>query len=179
MRFHKSSLIKSIGVAFVLAFVFNAQAGSWQEHEAKLATQRQRVKDAEEQIKALIHKKHESNDQSEIKTIIAEIGTEHEAYTKASKILEGEELHVRFKHPEHMEKSLVQYTRHTKSIEELENEIGIDGRLDRIKVKVLATFPIPDHLKQTSAAPKIHPAFRKPASVDDDADQSEHITLTK
>ncbi|MES2854513.1 MAG: hypothetical protein V4692_01565 [Bdellovibrionota bacterium] len=182
MRSHKSSLKKAftlLVISFACASV--SSAGTWQEHEAKLSGLRQKVKDTEAETKHLIEAKNHAHDQSEVKALVEQIGVSHQAFIKAATQLDTEELHVRFKHPEHAEKADVKYARrHTKSLDEMEGEIGIDGRLDRLKARVLATFPISKKNEAVHSEPKIHPAFRKPASVvQSDDDKPESIKLVK
>ena len=57
---------------------------------------------------------------------------------------EEERLHVRFKHPDRNDTVERQYARYRlKSLQEMEKETGLDGRLSRIKARVMATFPLP------------------------------------
>jgi DNA-binding MarR family transcriptional regulator len=179
MRFHKLSLLNLASALLAVLISMPAFAGNWGEHETKLALLRQRVKDAETETMHLIEEKRNTHDQAAVKQIIEQIGISHEAFTKAAKQLEAEELHVRFKHPEHAEKADVKYTRrHTKSLDDMEAEVGLDGRLDKIKAQVLSTFPVPKLLEASHVDAKLLPMLRKPASVEDE-DAPEKITLVK
>ncbi|HVK60209.1 MAG TPA: hypothetical protein VM432_01615, partial [Bdellovibrionales bacterium] len=126
----RSQALKFSLIAAIIMMVSNAHAGTWGEHESKLATLRQRVKDGEAEVKHLIEAKRHAHDEAEVKTLVEQIATSHKSLTEFAKKLDAEELHVRFKHPEHAEKADVKYTRRNlKSLEQLESEVGIDARL--------------------------------------------------
>ena len=60
----------------------------------------------------------------------------------------------------------------------MEEEFGLDGRLDHAKTKILSIFPIPPPPTVASKDLKIHPSLRKPASAADE-DAPEKVKLVK
>jgi len=99
----------------------------------------------EKDIHHLIEEKRHTQDPAKIAQIMREIGERHRALEKTAKSYEEERMHVRFEHPERADQLERQYVRHeVRSLEEMENDVGIDGRLDRIRALVLMTFPIPE-----------------------------------
>ncbi|MEK7356566.1 MAG: hypothetical protein AAB250_08960, partial [Bdellovibrionota bacterium] len=113
-----------------------------------------------------------------VKRLVDQIAENYKKLKKASKDHEALWLHIRFKHPEQAQTLDKRYTRFKlKSLEDMEAEVGIDGRLDRVKSRVMATFPAPELVEEKKDDSKVHPFFRRPASVDDDA--IEEIKLSK
>ncbi len=159
-----------------------AHAGPWPEHLAKISKLKSEVDALEGEIKHMIHEKREMHVDSEVRALTEEIATKYKSLKEASDKLEEETTHIRFKHPEQADQLDRKYTRHhLKSIDDLESEVGIDGRLDRIKRRVEATFPTPEQKRALTEAPKINPFFvRKPASLEDgDDDTPDKIVLKK
>lgn len=186
MRFRKSGqLIKSIcflAAALVIALPSLSFAdGNYQDHETKRLTLEREVEALEQEMKGLIHHQHQAHGNDEVKRIVDTLAATHKKYSKTLKDYEELRLHVRFKHPDEADQSERNYRRFTvKSLKELESEVGLDGRLDRIKQRVLATFPIPQLEKEKEPEPKVHPFFRKPASETGAEDEShERIKLVK
>ena len=156
-----------------------AHAGPWPEHLAKISKLKSEVDALESEIKHMIHEKHESHVESQVREITVSIAEKYKTLKEAADKLEEETTHIRFKHPEQADKLDRKYTRRAKSLDDLESEVGIDGRLDRIKRKVAATFPTPELKRQMTEAPKINPFFlRTPASLEDD-DTQKKIVLKK
>jgi hypothetical protein len=166
---------------FVLMLLVSANplfAGPLEEHDMERSAVRVRVNILENEIKELIHQKKKTDDQAELKQIIDSLASKHAAYVKAVNEFREIDLHVRFKHPDQYEEQQAaeqalaeasgrRYVNvQAKSLEELASEVGIDGRLERIKSKVVTTFPIAEKYKPTKGPPKIHPHFRKPASLE-------------
>jgi hypothetical protein len=133
------------------------------------------IETQEHDIKTLIEHKRHANDTKQLQGIIKEIADKHAALKTLTEDYAKERQHVRFQHPEKNETVERVYTRHEfKTVEDLEREMGLDGRLDRLKARVLATFPIPE--KEVKPERKVGP-FRLPASkpVDEDAPDQVHL----
>lgn len=166
-------------LAFVMLVSSSAHAGPWPEHLAKISKLKTEVDALESEIKHMIHEKRESHIESEVREITVSIAEKYKTLKESADKLDEETAHIRFKHPEQADKLDRKYTRRAKTLDDLESEVGIDGRLDRIKRKVAATFPTPEQKREATEAPKINPFFvRLPASIEDD-DSQEKITLKK
>lgn len=122
-----------------------AYARPWNEHQNHLNAAVRQMQMAEADIHHLIEEKRHTQDQAKIAQIMREIAERHRALEKTSKDYEEERMHVRFEHPERADQLEHQYVRHEmRSLEEMEDDVGIDGRLDRVRALVLMTFPIPE-----------------------------------
>jgi hypothetical protein len=190
MRSHKDSL-KFAAALIVLTISMHAYANEeaassgpagsgFIARMTKISALKRETEDLEEQIKHLIEEKRESHDEKAVRTMTVEIAEKYRALETASEKLEAETVQVRFHYPEQAEKIDRKYVRFKKkSMKELESEAGIDGKLDRIRERVLATFPVPEIEKAKTEAPKISPlVVRQPASVED-SDVPEKIVLKK
>lgn len=157
-----------------------ANAGPWAEHLSKIPALKRDVEGLEGEIKHLIHEKRESHNEEDVKNLTHEIAEKYKSLRETGEKLEAETEHVRFKHPEQADTLDRQYVRYkTKTLGEIEGEVGIDGKLDRIRTHVLATFPVPPEAEEKSVEPKVNPFFiRAPASAEDQ-DAPEKIILKK
>lgn len=191
MRSRKDIILKIFAAVLSMATASHALAGEegggtgpggsgFTAHLTKISALKKETEELEEQIKKLIEEKRETQDEAAVRSMTQEISEKYRALETASDKLEAETVEVRFHYPEEAEKLDRKYVRFKKkSLKELEGEAGIDGRLDRIRQHVLATFPVPELEKAKEEAPKINPIFlRKPASVEDD-DVPEKIVLKK
>lgn len=141
-KVHK--IILSVLVPMVF-FGFSAHAAdSWAEHSGHLVALAKQIESIENDIHATIEEKHKTEDAKQLKEMIDTIAAKHKSLTGVAKDYEEELNLVRFKFPERAEKLDRKYVHyHVKSIQEMEKETGLDGRLDHAKARVLATFPIP------------------------------------
>lgn len=149
-------------------------------HLAKMTALQRETEELEEQIKKLVAEKREADDETQVRNMTNEIAQKYKTLTETGKKFEDEANLIRFKFPEQADKLERKYIRFTsKSLKQIEGEVGIDAKLDKIHEQVLATFPVPEIEAAKKAPPKISPIFlRKPASVDDE-DVPEKIVLTK
>jgi hypothetical protein len=158
----------------------SAHAGPWSQHLMAISKLKAEVDALEGEIKHMIHERRESHVESEVRELTVSIAEKYKALKESSDKLEEETTHIRFKHPEQADQLDRKYTRHhLKSLDDLASEVGIDGRLDRIKRKVAATFPTPEQKRAETEPPKINPFFRKPASLEEDSEAPEKIVLKK
>lgn len=180
MRSLRSRVLEVVISGLVIGHGATAFAGKWAEHAANLNTLSAKLAHGEEEIKKLIEHKQHTDNPEELREIVNQIASKHKELEEVSRDYEKERLHVRFQHPDRAETGERKYERFTlKSVKEIENEMGMDGRLDRIKSRVLSTFPVPEvPKKQAAEAPKIQP-FRKPASHASDEEAPERIRLVK
>jgi hypothetical protein len=148
-------------------------------HVAKMTALKKETEELEEQIKKLVEEKRETDDDAAVRSMTLEIAEKYKALELAGEKLEAETVLVRFHYPEQADQLDRKYVRFkTKSLKDLENEAGIDGKLDRVHERVLATFPVPEIEKAKNSPPKVSPFFiRKPASLEEDV--PEKIILKK
>ncbi len=165
--------------AFVLSILTAGVASSavaepWAQHASRLPTLAKKIEDNEKEIKSLIEQKNHTENPSALHDIVRSLAEKHKTLAETSAEYETERLHVRFKHPDRAAVVDRQYVHYKlKTIDELANEVGLDGRLDRLKAKVIATFPTPAPVEKTKSD-----TSRKPAAVDDE-DAPERIHLEK
>ena len=148
---------------------------SWAEHSGRLVALSKQIESIENDIHASVEEKRKTEEPKQLKEIIESIAAKHKSLTDVAKDYEVELNLVRFRFPERAEKLDRKYVHyHIKSIQDMEKEMGLDGRLDHAKVRVLATFPIP----KTPETPKavddeslpraLKERLRHPASEDSD-----------
>jgi hypothetical protein len=162
----------------LLAFASVANARPWSEHSGHLAMLSKQMETHENEIKALIDHKRHTTDAKHIAELIKQIDENHKALVKVGKEYEEERQHVRFQHPEKNDQLDRTYVRHdVKSVEDIENELGLDARLDRVKARALMMFPLPEKEQKVAMPKAIY--SRRPASQDNDEDAPEKIHLIK
>jgi hypothetical protein len=162
-----------------LSWGLAAEAGnSWHEHVQKLQQLRGQINNFEHEIHGLIAAKKKTEDPAQIKEITNEMAKQYAELVKISQEYEEIRLHLRFKHPDRDLASERNYSRHQlKSLKDMESEFGLDGRLDRLKSRILVTFPHPVTEKPKNEITLPHTEVRKPASVEDDEEKPERIIL--
>jgi hypothetical protein len=175
----KWTLVKcSVAVIAIFMIATIASARPWAEHSSHLAMLNKLMETNENEIKALIDHKRHTTDSKHISELIKQIDEHHKALVKAAKDYEEERQHVRFQHPEKNDQLDRTYVRHdVKSVEDIENELGLDARLDRVKARALMMFPLPQKEKKVAMPVTIY--SRKPASDISDEDRPEKIHLVK
>lgn len=175
MRFLKSKALNLAAVALLVST--SAWAGTWAEHSGRLGALQKQMDGYESEIKELIDHKRHVNDQKVLKEIVRQIGEKHKSLVESAKTYEDLRQHIRFQHPDKNLTAERQYVRYNvKSIEQMENEIGLDGRLDRIKSRVLATFPVPERTEEERKPASLG---KKPTDTTPDEDIPDSVTLRK
>jgi hypothetical protein len=150
-----------------------AIAGGWTEHSIRLGQLKVQIETAEKEIQELIEEKQHTKDEEHIFAIMHRISEHHKAIEKYAHTYEEERQHVRFEHPEKNDQIDRVYKRQrAKSVDQLESEIGIEVRLDRVRDRVLAKFPIPEDKKVSAARQKFR--TRLPASSSEIAPEEMH-----
>lgn len=119
-----------------------AQAREWALHEASLKASVDKIREKEKKVIEIIkHKNHLPPDSPKAKAILEELTKEHKELTGFYKDFQDEKQHVRFEHPEQGLNVERKYTRYkVKTLEDFENEVGIDGKLSRLKSKTMRKF---------------------------------------
>lgn len=179
----RNSAFTALAVAAVVTAVIAAphvaQARPWSEHTQSLAAHFRQIEVGEHEMHELLEEKHHSHDPKRVAAIMKQIDETQRAVMRAAREYEEERQHVRFEHPEKNDQLDHTYVRHeVKSIEDMENELGVDARLDRAKARALAKFPIPEK-KITAAEAEFRTRLpaSQPAVPDEDA--PEKVKLVK
>jgi len=179
MRSRNLTKAKIISAALVVVggvFVSRAQAGSWNDHATRLATLAKQIQGKEEEIQKLLAEKQKTTDRKRLAEIVMALGQAHGRLEELSKQYEDERRHVRFQHPERNDELERVYVCHrVRTLNEMESEFGLDGRLDRLKARILKTFPIEEEKKTKNESVPM----REPASQPRDEDAPEKIHLKK
>lgn len=169
-RNSKKGILFKVGTTVpfvVLLLSASAFARPWNDHLTRLALLSKQIETKEEEIHKLISAKSQSHDHRQVAELIRTIADAHKDLVEVSREYEEERRHVRFEHPERNAKLERVYSRHqVKSLREMEVEFGLDGRLDRLKARVLATFPLPAQAPKAEETKRIYK--RTPASASDE-----------
>lgn len=180
LRFRQTILLRDLTLAVLFAVLFiNANAVSaetacrWTEHESRLTSYTAKIRSLEKEISDLIAHKKTLESTERVRLVTQQISYKHSDLAKVVRDYESERLHVRFQHPDRDLEGERQYIAvKLKSLDEIEDAFGLDGRLDRIRRHVGVVFP--------AAKLEDEPAVRMPASVKDEEDDApEQIRLVK
>jgi len=180
LRFHQTIRPHDFTVAVIGAVLFLnlnlAKAETtcrWSEHESRLTSFTAKIRSLEKEISDLIVYKKTLESTERVRLVTQQISFKHSDLAKAIKEYESERLHVRFQHPDRDLEGDRQYLAvKLKSLDEIEDSFGLDGRLDRIRRHVGVVFPV--------TKPEITPADRHPAAVSGEEDDApEQIRLVK
>jgi len=158
------ALIFSTAISMGVGFGQEARAAEWARHEINLKGMAIKIENLQDDIRALIEKKKESKSADEKEELMKDIVKKNGELKKIYKDFKAEKEHVRFEHPEQGDKTERAY-RHLKlkSLEELQDETGLDGQLSRLKKKVETSYettlsgsPVADAVAEPrrSASPK-------------------------
>lgn len=145
----------------------------WIEHESRLTSYTAKIRSLEKEISDLISYKKTLENTERVRLVTQQISFKHSDLAKVIRDYEAERLHVRFQHPDRDLEGDRQYMAlKLKTLDEIEDSFGLDGRLDRIRRHVGIVFPA----EKTEAAE----TKRKPASVNvEDEELPEQIRLVK
>lgn len=118
----------------LVAANISTYAGEWEAHKQSLQNHVTQAADLEKEIKTLIeHKRHET-DRAELQKIMKEIEAKHKKLEETYKKYNEELGHTKHRHPEQGDSAQRSYTIFKpKTVEQFENDIGLDGKLDRAK----------------------------------------------
>ncbi len=130
----------------------------WTDHESRLASYMSRIRSLEKEISDMIESKHRIENAEKLRILTQQISFKHSDLAKVIRDYEVERLHVRFQHPDRDLEGERRYTaQHLKSVNEIGQAFGLDGRLDRIRGQVGIVFPVSEKEKRTD--------LRGPASI--------------
>lgn len=186
MRLRKLNRIKwSVRAVVALFLIFipvsTVVAGDWQFHLTNLTMRQSKIRALESEVRELLHHKKETEDPVQLKVIADEIAAKYAELAKVSKEFRDEYAHVRFKHPDRGDDDERKYSRYQlKTLEQLETESGLDGKLDHIKKKVADTFGAPaSEDKKPHGGHEHNEANRQPAKQTASPIADERIRLSK
>jgi hypothetical protein len=180
LRFRQTIRPLKVTLAVMLMFLFshmkNANAETacrWSEHESRLTSLTTKIRSLEKEISDLIAYKKTLESTERVRLVTQQISFKHSDLAKVIRDYESERLHVRFQHPDRDLEGERQYMAvKLKSLDEIADAFGLDGRLDRIRRHVEVVFP--------AAKEKAPDTSRAPAAVDGDQDDPpEQIRLIK
>lgn len=145
----------------------------WSEHESRLTSLTAKIRSLEKEISDLIAYKKTIESTERVRLVTQQISFKHSDLAKVIRDYESERLHVRFQHPDRDLEGERQYMAvKLKSLDEIADTFGLDGRLDRIRRHVEVVFPV--------EKPGAAPAVRLPAAINDEEDDApEQIRLVK
>ncbi len=144
----------------------------WTEHESRLTSFATKIRSLEKEISDLIEHKKSLDNPEQVRLVTQQISFKYSDLSKVIRDYEEERLHVRFQHPDRDREEERRYQAvRLKSLEEIEDAFGLDGRLDRLRQQVKIVYPI--------AVPQPLIQIRAPASVQEDEDMPERIHLVK
>jgi hypothetical protein len=150
----------------------NEKRCRWSEHESRLTSFASKIRSLENEISDLIDHKKSIDNPEKVSLITQQISFKHKDLAKVVRDYEEERLHVRFQHPDREREEDRQYKAvRLKSLSEIEEAFGLDGRLDRIRQQVRVVFPV----KTAEPASQV----RAPASSIEEEDIPERIHLVK
>jgi hypothetical protein len=180
LRFLQTTLPRNLTLAGIVGILFfnvnlvNAEMTCrWTEHESRLTSFTAKIRSLESEISDLIAYKKTLESTERARLVTQQISFKHSDLAKVIKDYESERLHVRFQHPDRDLEGERQYMAvKLKSLDEIEDSFGLDGRLDRIRRHVGVVFP--------AAKPEEAPAVRLPAAISEEEDDApEQIRLVK
>ncbi len=126
---------KILILVVTIFFGILASADEWEHHKTNLQKLSGEIEANEKELKELIAKKKHSKQSPEL---LKEIEGKHRAAEKTLTEYNKEVEHVKYRHPgREAEQETRSYSIITpRTVEDLESDIGIDGKLDKLKQKM-------------------------------------------
>ena len=126
---------------FMLVFTAQALAESWifrTERRKNLMSDMARI---EQEIHENVLKKRSERNPEKLKFILRDISRSYDELRDVhDDYLENERI-IRFRYPEKEDANKRQYTLYKlKTLDEIENDVGIDGHLDRVKRRMMKVY---------------------------------------
>lgn len=150
MKFFSKGLALSIFAILLPSLLFS---GDFKSHSGALKGWGARIQNKEAELKRLIDEKQKIKDQKLVKEKLDQIVATYNELLKLEKEYEEERSHVRFEHPEKGEELIKKYHPYRAlTMEEYENEVGVDSKLTGIKSKVAKVY------SKTAVKPSLAPA---------------------
>ena len=152
------SLGLTLGISFLVCLVglSSAHADDWNQHEQRMMSYRAKIHAIESDIHGLIEHKHHAKKEAMHEILVA-LTAKHKDLQQVAKDHREEWLHMRFKHPDKGDLTERQYQRYVvQTFEEMESNMGLDGKLDVIKKKVQAQYQLEPKVLAKSGASGEH-----------------------
>lgn len=128
-------------VFLVLLISKTVFAGGFEAHKQNLQNMVVSISDTEGEIKKMIHHKRSQHDREAQKKTMKEIEESHKKLLEAYKKYNEEVNHVKFRHPEQGDEGERVYTiLKPRTLEQIENDVGLEGKLDRVRRKMEAQY---------------------------------------
>ncbi|MEQ1877947.1 MAG: hypothetical protein ABL958_14995 [Bdellovibrionia bacterium] len=166
-------------ISFALALVSSQTfAGNLTEHNKAILNLIGKIRAKETEIAELIVKKRTTTDQQEMSEILDKLAKSHKDFVKHHADLDKEEQHKKYEHPEQENAADRQYrAMRVKTLQEFEQEGGIDGRLTELKEKVKKKYGEPQS-GQPAPQPSTVPVYK--TKLDEQAERDKkRIKLSK
>ncbi len=158
MRFINLKETAIILVILVIGLVAVA-AGRGESYSAvlqKYRTQRTRIANLEDKIKEALTQKSRIKDAEQKELLLQQVRRDHQELKKIYQEYEELEREIRFRYPEKEDDDPRQYRLfRLRSLEQMEQELGLDGQLDSLRAKIRQKYPSPE--KAGEAPSKAHP----------------------
>lgn len=133
-----------IHLVFLVLISSKSFAGGFEAHKQNLQNMVMSISDIESEINKMIHHKRSEHDREAQKKVMKEIQEAHKKLLEAYKKYNEEVNHVKFRHPEQGDEGDRTYTvLKPRTLEQIENDVGLEGKLDRIKRKMGAQYNEP------------------------------------
>jgi hypothetical protein len=114
----------------------------WQRHDSNLRSYVTRINADEDDLKELIIKKDHNNDPKTRDVLLDAIKKKDAEIKDLFERFRAEKEHIIYEHPEQGDETERKYKHlKPKTMAEIENEAGIDGKLTRLKSKIEKTYP--------------------------------------
>ena len=149
-------------------------AGDWSGHEQKLLVLNTKIAALENELHEMIERKDSVDDPAGLKELLQDMVKKHKELQETARDREAELVHMRFQHPEKGDLNKREYSRYqVKSLEQMEEDQDLDGKLTRIKSMVELKYKVEPARKADGGGEK----SRQPATADGVDDG--RITLKK
>lgn len=128
---------KILTMSLIFVGLTSAYGKEWGVHQGNLRGWVGKIQSKEDEIKKLILEKQHTKDKDKQKEVMDKLVEVHKGLTKDYKDFEEERNHARFQHPDKgqdLEKKYRPFR--LRSIEEIEGDMGLDGKLNRLKSKI-------------------------------------------
>ncbi len=138
----------------------------WVEVESRISALEAKVKTKENNITKLIEEKNHLDTKSpKMREVIEEISKEHKEMRKAAEDLEKEKTILRYRYPERSANPKRKYEKvEVKSVQEMEANMGLDGRLQRTLNRTRQQYGADPAKKEKAAHPEPAEKHEKPVT---------------
>lgn len=136
----------TVTTLIILLALFSVQAvsGEWIAHLGHISVVMAKIDSKNQELKKLLEVKRKAQTEQELHTALDELSKGHRELLKLHVEFQELKNHARYSHPEQGNNSLRKYTTYrTDVLDEVEAEVGIDGKLNRFKEKIDEVYSPP------------------------------------